>query len=287
MPLFDRKVSVLIGRKGLETALNVTDLRVTFSVKKTATAKNNSCTVAVWNLNPNQRSLVNTEDGFLVLKAGYAQDTGLEVVYIGDIAFAESRRDPPDVTTRIECSDGMKAVRETRFNVSYKEGTGAKQVLKDLIRDFPLAAKKAQLNDAVSRVPDRQFANGFAASGQAVDVLTKITSTLLLEWSIQNSELKVIQLGKADGTSAVKLSPGTGLIGSPQRRRAKKKDGGGFNGWEASSLLRPSIEPGGQVLIESADIPLGSTFRVETVYHIGDTHGDETWESRVEVSDAR
>lgn len=287
MPLFDRQVSVLIGERGQESALNVTDLRVTFNVKKTATKENNSCTVVIWNLNPDQRNRISTAEGFLILKAGYAQDVGLEVLYIGDIAFVENRRGPPEIATFIECSDGMRAVRETRFNVSYKEGTGAKQILKDLLRDFPIPARKAQLDDAISKVSDKQFANGFAAGGQATEVLTRITDTLALEWSIQNSELKVIQLDKVDGTQAVRLAPGTGLVGSPKRRRSKKKDGGGFNGWEVASLLQPSIEPGGQVQIQSADIPDGSTFRVETVHHLGDTHGDETWETRTEVSDVR
>lgn len=286
MPLFDRQVSVLLGEKGRENALNVTDLKVTFNIKKTSTKENNSCVVTVWNLNPDQRGRVSTVDGFLVLKAGYSQNVGLEVLYIGDIAFVEHRRDPPNIVTYIECSDGMRTVRETRFNVSYKEGTGAKQILRDLIKAFPIAARKAQLNTAVSRVPDTQFANGFAASGQATEVLTRITNSLALEWSIQNSELKVIELGKTDGTQAIRLAPGLGMIASPQRRRAKKKDGGGFNGWEVRSLLQPNIEPGGQVLIESVDVLAGSQFRVDTVYHMGDTHGDETWETKVEVSDA-
>lgn len=286
MPLFDRQVSVLIGEKGRESALNITDLRVTFDVQKTATKKNNRCTVAIWNMSPDQRNLVATTDGFLVLKAGYGQDVGLEVVYIGDIAYVENQREAPDFATLIECSDGMKAVRETRFHVSYKAGSSAKQILRDLIAEFPIAAKRAQLNAAVARVSDKQFANGFAAGGSAVDVLTKITDTLALEWSIQNNELKVIQLGKPDGTAAVVLRPGSGLIGSPERRRAKK-DEVAFSGWTVRSLLRPKIEPGGSVFIQCADIPNGATFRVEEVQHLGDTHGDETWETRVEVSDAK
>lgn len=285
MPLFDRQASVLVGAKGSESALNVTDLRVTFNVKKTATKENNTCTVVIWNLNPDQRSLISSTDGFLILKAGYAQEAGLEVVFVGDISLVETRREPPDIATYIECNDGLKAVQETRFNVSYREGSSAKQVLRDLIRDFPLAARKAQLNDAISKVPDKQFANGFAANGQATEMLTRVTSTLALEWSIQNNELKVIQLGRVDGTQAVRLAPGTGLIASPQRRRSKKKDGGAFEGWDIRTLLRPSIEPGGQVQVESADIR-SSNFRVETVHHMGDTHGDETWETRLEVTDA-
>lgn len=285
MPLFDRQVSVLIGQSSAQQALNVTDLHVSFNVKKTTKPETNSCKVSIWNLNPEQRAKIHTTDGVMTLKAGYAQDTGLEVLYIGDIAFAEHQRQPPDIVTLLEGQDGFKAFSETRVSLSYKDGTGAKQILNDVLKQFNLATRTT-VKQILAQIPDSQYVNGFSATGQAKDVLIKVTSKLSLEWSVQNQEIKVIRAGKTDGSTAIVIAPNKGLVGSPTRRRSQDKSGKGFTGWSVTTLLQPKIEPGGTVQLESADVPAGSLFRVETVEHSGDTHG-ESWETKLELTDAR
>lgn len=285
MPLFDRVVSVLIGEDGAEEALNVTDLRVSFEVKKTAKPETNSCKTSIWNLSPDQRNRISTTDGTMMLKAGHAQDVGLKVLYIGDIAFAEHKRQPPDIVTVLEGQDGFKAMSETRLALSYKEGTGAKQILKDVLGQFGLAARTT-VKQLLSDTPDSEYTSGFSATGQGKDVLVKLTSKLSLEWSVQNHEIKLLREGGTDGSAAILISPTTGLIGSPQRRRQQTAGATGYNGWSLKCLLQPQIEPGGTVEIESADIPAGSQFRVETITHRGDTHTN-AWESQLEVTDVR
>lgn len=278
MPLFDRKVELLLGSG---EAIRVKDLRVSFNVNKTAAPETNSCQVSVWNLNPDQRAMLERAEGTMVLKAGYALDSGPEVLYIGDIAVVQSERQPPDVVTTISGEDGFQAMSETRVSLSYKEGTGAKQILQDVLKQFNLATRST-IQAVLAQIPDTQFANGFSATGQAKDVLVKLTSTLSLEWSVQNHEIKVLKKGGSDDAASVALSPESGLIGSPERRSETGDGKMRYNGWRVRCLLQPKIEPAGTVILRAKDVD--SSFRVESVAHSGDTHGGQ-WESLLEITD--
>jgi hypothetical protein len=108
-----------------------------------------------------------------------------------------------------------------------------------------------------------------------------------LDWSIQSNAIKFVEFDKSDGSRVVSLNPNTGMIGSPQRlqgitRKAKGKSTSTKPGWKIKALLRPEIVPGGQIQIESREIPQNSKFTVSTVEHSGDTHGSD-WTSQVEV----
>jgi hypothetical protein len=85
---------------------------------------------------------------------------------------------------------------------------------------------------------------------------------------------------------ATVVSPETGLIGSPARtgqegargsktRKRKQRPGAKF-----TTLLIPSLAPGKFVILKS-DFVSGS-FKVQSVEHIGDTHGND-WNSIVEA----
>lgn len=286
MPLFDRIGSVLIGERGSETALNVIGLRISFDVTKTADKEANGAKVRIYNLNPDQRSAVETaRDAYVIVKAGYAQETGAEVLYSGDISFATNRREAPDWVTEIESNDGQAAFSTSKVSLGFGEGTSAKQVIRAVLNEIPLAKRSAVVDNAIAQAVDKQFANGFSAVGNAFDALTRITEELSLEWSVQDREIKIVAAGGSDGSRAVVLAPGKGMIGSPQRRRSTDDKRAVFDGWLVRSLLQPKIEPAGLISIEAEAIEPGAAFRVEKVTHKGDTFGDD-WYTEVEVTDA-
>jgi hypothetical protein len=291
LPLFDRVVEVLIGKKGSEQTLRVTDLRVTFAVKKSSTKDVNSARVDIFNLSPDLRSRIRKTEDVLILKAGYAQDTGPEILYRGDITLVQHVKQLPNIITRIESGDGTQALMDTRVSLTYKAGTSAKQIIRDLLKKFPIAEKSALVNKVLNSIPEAQYANGFAASGLGKDALDEVTEKLGLEWSIQDNEFKLLVKGGTDGSRAILISPTTGMIEAPERslniiKKSKKrgitKD---IPGWTVKSLLQPKIEPGGVVSIESAEIPAGSAFRVESIEHKGDTHSMNQWTSEMDVTD--
>jgi hypothetical protein len=291
MPQFDRVVEVIIETAGSQQALSITDLRVDFHVKKVATNDVNTARVDIFNMSPDQRAVFRSiAKNVLTLKAGYADATGPEVLFRGDITLASVVKTPPNVITRLECGDGTDVLLDTRVSLSYKEGASAKQILRDILKKIPLAEKSGIVDKVIDAIPDTQYGNGFAASGEAKKALDVVTDKLGLEWSVQDQELKVVEKGGVDGTQAILISKTTGMIEAPERSlnivKASKKRGITEDrpGWTVKSLLLPFAEPGGVVQIEADEIPNGSQFRIESVEHQGDLFGND-WTSELDVTD--
>lgn len=291
MPQYDRVVEAIIETAGSQQALSITGLRVDFHVKKTATKDVNTARVDIFNMSPDQRAVFRSiAKNVLTLKAGYANATGPEILFRGDITLASTVKTPPNVITRLECGDGTDALLETRVSLTYKEGVSAKQILRDLLKKIPLAEKAGIVDKVIDAIPDTQYSNGFAASGTAKKALDVLTDKLGLEWSIQDNEVKVVEDGKTDGTQAILISKTTGMVGAPERSlnivKASKKRGivEDRPGWTVKSLLLPFAEPGGVVQIEADEIPAGSVFRIESVEHQGDIYGND-WTTELDVTD--
>ncbi len=290
MPQYDRVMDVLIGEAGTQQALSVSGLRVDFHIKKVSTTDVNTARVDIFNLNPDQRAKLKSTKQVLVLKAGYADATGPEILFRGDVTLVTVTKVPPNVVTRIECGDGTEALLDTRVSLTYKEGVSAKQILRDLLKKIPLAEKSGIVDRVINAIPDSQYGNGFAAAGLAKNAMDTVTGKLGLEWSIQDHEIKVVEKDGTDGTQAILISQRTGMIEAPERSlnivKKSKKRGIAKDrpGWTVRSLLLPFVEPGGVVKIEADEIPLGSVFRVESVEHQGDNYGNE-WTTELDVTD--
>ncbi len=282
---FDRFIELLIGPTGSEEGLGIRNLRVVFDVNKTTKNTTNKATVSLYNLSKFSYNKFSdsVSKNLLILKAGYVSTAEDDtVVFEGDISKISRPQEGADIITKFECSDGSKAITDIRKALSYKEGISAKKILEDIVKLFPLANKSAV---EIPDVEDVQYTNAFSDIGRLADILDKVTNTLALEWSIQNNELKIIRAGGNDGTRAVKLTPSTGMIGSPERINDINLGGQvlkGVAGWKVTSLLQPRIEPNGIISMESKEIEAGSQFKVISVQHKGDTHSNN-WFSITEV----
>ncbi len=73
------------------------------------------------------------------------------------------------------------------------------------------------------------------------------------------------------------VTPSQGLIGSPERMQRIKAESPEKKppGWLIKTVLIGRLEPGGQIGLQCEDVPQASAFRIESVHHRGDTHGDE------------
>jgi len=277
---FDRKAVVIVSVEG-QIGVSISNLRVVFHVKKNSTADFNTARVSIYNLSENTRNKIKELGNQIVVKAGYTQDAGEQVLFVGDISMSYNEIVKPETIITFEASDGEKKTHQLKLSVSYKAGTGAIQILKDVISKsaFPLKAFNW------STVTDKYYNRGFAFAGSAKVLLNNVCDYLGLEWSIQNNEIKLVKSGASDGAQVVYLTPGTGLIGSPSRLRdvgTKSKKDKNIEGWKLDCLLQPMLEPGGVVKVKSADIPEG-LYRIIDVEHSGDTHGTE-WKSTLTVS---
>ena len=296
MTQFDRHASLNIFTPG-STGFFLTGLRITFNVTKTSDPAPNTAQIQVYNLSENTRSKIsdafNEKTQKIHLNAGYT-DGDVEELFNGDVTKVTHNIQPPNIVTTIEANDGQKALAETKVKLSFDAGASVKKIFKQVVDAFPL--DEDVKNIIVENEFITNFTAGFSFSGPARDAMDLLSKTLNMEWSIQNGQMIVVPMGGNDGTRVALIDQNSGLIGSPERlvNDEKKATGKVINdpkkaeestrGWKFNCLLRPAIKPLGQVSLKSIAIPKATFFTVDSVVHVGDTHG-QPWGSAVEVKE--
>lgn len=280
--LFDRRAELVVAPTDGSYGIEVSGLRVTFRVEKTSSSEPNAATIGVYNLAEFSRGRIRVKDQAVVLRAGYVDL--VEHVCAGVIKRVEHRREGVDTVTEIEIKDGGQDLLEPEFRRSYAAGTSRRRII-----------------EAILSTMTHTTAGTVSAAGVAGSISSKLsfstTCKLALdrlarawgfEWSIQDGAVQILD---PDGTIdpvelAIKLTPDTGLIGSPARtgqegrRTTRSRTRAQRAGAKFRCLLTPSIRPGRYVLLESEFV--SGAFKVQSVEHQGDTHGDD-WTTEVEA----
>jgi len=198
----------------------------------------------------------------------------------GDIEESNYTREGPNWVFTIKAKDGQTVMEETIINKSYTGGMILKDAMLDMIRDSSEKTKdktklfftkkvKKWIEDNVSS--NFKIDSGLSVTGKLIDQFDKFMDEIGGKLSVQDEKLEIIWKDSNNKNDIVLLSPNSGLIGSPVR----KKD----NYIEFTSLLIPMISPGGLVKIESRQI--NDYYRVDKVNYIGDTHS-QSWICRCE-----
>jgi hypothetical protein len=294
--LFDRVYRLLVGTKGQDKGLEITDLHISFDIQKTIKKNPNTSTIKVWNLKKDTRAQLEKPDTRIVLYAGYAEDAGPLMLFKGNVTYAWSKFDKADIITEFELGDGTQEMRDTTISVGYSTNIKSTSVLKDVSKQMGLPLTLP------SNAPERVWKNGLSYHGPASGLLDKVTQGTGLEWSVQNGNLQVIQQGMVTTRQGIELALDSGLIYSPERiRKARHSAGGGsvltgvtstkakkakakkeYEGWQVKSLLMPMINPGDRIKLTSRFVD--GVFRVHEIKHTGDSHEGD-WISEMKVVD--
>jgi hypothetical protein len=269
--LFDRRYSLVIGPTGtaaakLAGALDVSDLRFAFTVKKTLKWEPNTAEFHVWNLNRESRLFLENPGKLVArLEAGYA--SGVSQIYLGEVRAAESATDGPDVITTISTGDGLKEIQAARINVSFGPETPVDVALRAIANT--LGVGLGNVDAAATRLKSAGhaplFAFGGTISGHVRRELTDFCNSAGLEWSIQDGQLQVLDRGRALEGQVLDLSADSGLVGSPT------VDSKGVA--SAVTLMIPDLRPG--VVVNFDARHLKGAYRVIQCEYAGDTHGQE------------
>lgn len=261
-----RKVSLDVIANGQTRRID--NLRIKFTVKKTAKSEPNKAEISIYNLSEKTRSLVEAKDCRVVLSAGYLglnpegilrtsafKTKSVDVVFQGNVKKFEHTKESTDIITRLECGDGHKAFTTATMDKGYHPDTSLSVPFQDLAAALGLA-KGAQVT-----IPDRKIGNGITLSGPVRNHLDNLCKRFDLEWSIQNEALQIVDSSKFTNDGIIVLNKSTGLVGSP----SKTKDGVSF-----SCLLQPALRPGKRINLDS--MFLKGIFYARTVTHDGDSH---------------
>lgn len=281
MPLFNRDISVDIQTKS--KLIVIDNLRIDFTCVKTNTNDMNTCDLQIYNLSENTISLFKNTDLNIVVKAGYKDYDGKEVIFKGNTTKIYTQYNKPDKITNIKIEDGEKELNKATSSLSFKEGIDLKTILKKCAKDLNLPLKF--LIDKID-FNNKKFNNGFSFSGKTKTSLDQLSKIAGLLWSVQNQELTFYKPKKSNSSFIIKLTSKNGIIGSPEKIKIKdskdSKKNSGIDGWRINNLLRPKIEPGNILSIFTRDIPEGSLFIVKTIIHTGSKYTN-TFNSMIEV----
>lgn len=270
--LFGRRCRVQVETLGLD------GFDVRFEITKSLAPKTpNAAEVQIYNLNTDHRQqLQELEKVYLSIEAGY--ESGMSLIFRGDLRDVTSARNGPDWVTTITSDSGRRA-RKKRIVKSFAPGSSVSSVLQAAAKAMgvPLGNTAARTVSAkIAGTQATKFFNGYAIAGAIDEELDRLARSCNLEWSIQDGELQFLDYGEPLAQLAVKLTPETGLLGSPEP--------GNKGITEARCLIIPDVYPGRRVQMESEHVR--GMYRIETTKHVGSTFGDE-WYIDLQLKDEK
>jgi hypothetical protein len=258
--LFDRKVTVIVD------SLQISDLRVSFRVKKSLRKEPNTCEVSITNLSPPERVGMKAKGAKIILQAGYAEN--VSQIFAGDSRRVDHQLvNGTDWVTTASCGDGERAYLFGKISKSYGANTRLQTVLADVVDALGIDPGNSR-----SVVLPENHINGYVAHGRAATELERLLAGRGYDWSIQDGRLQILRQGTTTSVVTV-LSDEAGTLLSAEYGTPDKKGGPSY--LKVKTLLQPQIRPGGKVRINS--VAASGLFQASTVEHEGDTAGGAWW----------
>lgn len=281
MTAFQRAYRLTVGSIEIDALAGVglNALHIAFAVERDTKRVPNNAEIAVWNLSRSSRqALAKLANVPVRLEAGYLDDVG--VLFQGDLRSARSRREGPDIVTRVSGGDGETKIRTARINRTFAAGTPIGTVLRELGKALGVGeGNLRQFLGAQLRNGSKTLSRSLTLRGSVFDELEHVTRSCGLGWSIQDSALQLREAGLPVGDRrGPLLRPDSGLIGEVEVETVAKEE----PGFAAGSvrvcgvcLLRQDLIPGVPFRVES-EAYTGNLVCVSTV-HNGDSHSTDSW----------
>lgn len=258
----------------LPNAIEITDLRVQFTVEKDVDKDPNTIEVIVTNAAETTRVDLQAKPLIVRIDAGY--DGTMRHLFTGDLRYGYSELVDTEWLTHLRLADGDRAYRHGRVNRSYKKGTTVATALQDAAKTMGLKIDAAAM---ASSDLQAQFASGRVLNGPTRDELTRLLAPYGYTWSIQDGRMQVLKDNQARQDEAWLIAEETGMIGSPEYSVPDKP--GKAPKLQVRTLLYPELTPGGRIDLRSRGI--SGIFKIERVTHSGDTAGDGDWFTEIEA----
>lgn len=246
-----RKCTLIVYGTNLN-GLDLSQLRIKFSVKQSDSQNPNVADIRVYNvsdetalsmlinLNPPSGISFSTP-GRVVLQAGYESNFG--VIFQGNIKqIILGRESATDTFVDIVAGDGHLAYNYAIVNQTLAAGS---------TQDDQIAAAATPMNKYgttlgyVSTKQLNKLPRGKTMYGNARNYMRSVSQNTGQTWSIQNEKITFIKKTSYKPGTAVVLTSKTGLIGTPQQTN---------EGINVKCLLNPNIQVGGRINIAEATV---------------------------------
>lgn len=282
------RVCTLLVSNSQGKALDLSQLHIKFSVKRSDTVTPNVADIRVYNLEEQTAILIRKEFTKVVLQAGYAGNYG--VIFKGNIKqVILGRESATDTFIDIIAGDGDRAYNFSVVNATIAKGSTA---LDQVNAALTAMASKGVTAGNLGAVPKTtRLPRGKVMYGNAKNYLTNVGQTSQASWSIQDEKVNfVANKAYLPGTRVVVTSK-TGMVGTPNQTN---------EGVNVKMLLNPYLKIAGRILIDNKSVALykinlsvpnsaanipapttaDGTYYILVVEHSGDNRGTE-WYSNL------
>lgn len=231
----------LIFANAAGDAIDVSNLRIVFAIKKTDGQTPNTGNFKVYGLNRETRNLIQKEYTDVLFQAGYESNFG--VCFTGTakkvIKGSDNNVSP---YLEVQAADGDTAYNFSTVNATIAAGASQRDQIDKITK--VMKAKGVEIGPI--EVDDTQkLPRGKVMYGMSRDYMRSSSASGGSSWTIQNGVVQVIPLRGVLPGEAVVLNSKTGLIGRPEQTDT---------GIKFRCLLNPFIMVGGALQIAEKDI---------------------------------
>lgn len=225
-----RKASLIIGENAGD-ALDLSELRFSFVVKRGDFQTPNSARIRVYNMNPNTMARVQKEFKRVVLQAGYEGNYGL--IFDGTVVQTRrGRTSQVDTHLDITAADGDAAYNFAYVSTTLAAGSTAQD-------HFNVAAQAMGQHGVgvgyTAGLQSNPLPRGKVLFGMARDALACTARNTGTTWSIQDGKLQVVPETSYMPSEIQEVNSDTGMVGLPVQTQ---------NGVQIRTLLNPNYKIG-------------------------------------------
>ncbi len=289
--LWMRKWKILVVDAQDNEALNVSDLRVVFSVKRSREAAS-FATVEIYNLTSETEQRIIEEGDRVIIEAGYEgyletsadgtiQETQAKQygkIFDGQVVYPRRRKENnTDYVLSLLCIDGKNPLRLNFVAKTLNKGLNQRQVLQAVCDK---SQTKIPTNTITQGLSGQKLPRGKVIFGEPKDCIGDIARGNGASYWIEDGMLNMTKLTDVAQDEAIVVTPTTGLIGTP----SQTQDGASFR-----VLLNPAIGMKSLVQIKNSEITEAQTqpgtkqsaldpdwiYQVIELTHHGDTAGND------------
>lgn len=293
VPQYLRQISLKVG--DADAALDLSDMRIRFAVRRGDTKTPNTADIRVYNLSENTVQRIQKEFIRVVLQAGYAGNYG--IIFDGTIKqVRRGRESQTDTYIDITAADGDSAYNWSVVSASLAAGSTAEDHTQAALGAM---ASRGITQGDVAPLSLNRLPRGKVMFGMTRDFLDVTGKTQDVSWSIQDGKLTLIPNTAYLPGEPVVVTSATGMIGLPEQSQ---------NGINVKTLLNPGIRIGRRLKIDNASIqrlrlnpaPLTEAntslalvqiatnadgmYKVLVANHYGDTRGNEWYTDTICIS---
>ena len=183
-------------------AVEITDLQIEADIAgKSNTGNQAGCVLKIYNLSDETRSIIEQNNNYLILEAGYAQDEELALIFSGQVFDYVTEKQGHDMVTTLKCKDGYTPNNGIRVAKKFAKGGNYGEVLTSLTSIFAangipvgyleLSPKQdeKQLFTQIFAPSEIILLRGYSAVGFLRQIMDNVCNSIGYVWYITNGRL--------------------------------------------------------------------------------------------------